>query len=95
MRSPNPAKEGALDPLTRNKVTISHRCALLIQRNQLLSLQLHATWSKSQWLAHIKDAAAKERAHISEVIHAKKQRDEEYGRIPLTITTLIRIDFLS
>jgi hypothetical protein len=41
-------------------------------------LQLHATWSKDRWLAHIKDAAEKERLHISEVICAKKQKEEEY-----------------
>jgi len=39
---------------------------------------LHATWSKEQWIAHIKEAAAKERSHISQVIHVKKQRDDEY-----------------
>ena len=41
-------------------------------------MQLHATWSKEQWIAHIKEAAAKERSHISQVIHVKKQRDDEY-----------------
>jgi hypothetical protein len=39
---------------------------------------LHATWSKEKWIAHIKEAAAKERSHISQVIHVKKQTDDEY-----------------
>jgi hypothetical protein len=41
-------------------------------------VQLHATWSKDRWIAHIKEAAEKERAHISEVILAKKQKEEGY-----------------
>ncbi len=41
-------------------------------------MQLHATWSKDRWIAHIKEAAEKERAHISEVILAKKQKEEGY-----------------
>jgi hypothetical protein len=40
--------------------------------------QLQATWSKSQWITHIKEAAEKERVHISQVIHTKKQREQEY-----------------
>ena len=43
-----------------------------------MGLQLHATWSKSQLIAHIKEAAAKERAHILEVIHSKQQKEQEY-----------------
>ena len=41
-------------------------------------LQLHAAWSKDQWIAHIKQAAEKERLHISEVILAKKQKEDDY-----------------
>ena len=43
-----------------------------------LSVQLVASWSKDQWIANIREAAAKQRVHISEVIHVKKQKDEEY-----------------
>lgn len=43
-----------------------------------LIVQLVASWSKDQWIANIREAAAKQRLHISEVIHVKKQKDEEY-----------------
>ena len=43
-----------------------------------LIVQLVASWSKDQWIANIREAAAKQRVHISEVIHAKKQKDEEF-----------------
>jgi hypothetical protein len=43
-----------------------------------LIVQLVASWSKDQWIANIREAAAKQRVHISEVINVKKQKDEEF-----------------
>jgi hypothetical protein len=43
-----------------------------------MDLQLQATWSRSQWVAHIKEAAEKERVHISQVINTKKEREQQY-----------------
>ena len=80
MSSPKPTKDGALNPLARNKVMwiSSSLKASAIHLNSPMDLQLQATWSKSQWITHIKEAAEKERVHISQVIHTKKQREQEY-----------------
>jgi len=89
LSSPPPTKDGTMDPITRNKVeccccqisaAAKHRPSIFCSR---VHLQLHATWSKEQWITHIKEAAAQERSHISQVIHAKKQRDDEYVSRPV------------
>jgi hypothetical protein len=80
MSSPKSTKDGALNPLARNKVMSlsSSLKTSAIHLNPLLDLQLQATWSKSQWVARIKESAERERVHISQVINTKKEREQQY-----------------